>query len=675
MDQDLATELVRELAVGFKAAQSYPVGHPVFEKAVAASLSVLNRAFTEHTQFTLFFSEGCVTFLNSEVDVGNNLALLSLLSSLRKRDIKSITFISTAKQNDLLNLYAVLASTPKQMEQDGGASRMLFQRGTESIAINATPTDATGTRKAEKGGTTHEEIIEAIRNLMEIVRARPAVSDARVPFNEVINDIESVSRDDWHSYSEAVAGVVELLPVEKRIALLQDVQMKSFTLTLLSGLSTETLVELIVNWERQGKRDHIVRAMGVIDKEKFGHIVPRLKNRHLNVYEYLTGAGINLLQEEDVASTIDEGDLKIALQPYYNMLETQNIDNRAEALGSLINFTKRLIAEQKYTMARGILLRIALAFEQESADEVIIRFMNDVADLYGLLRAHEQADACERLIEAFGRVLGRGVLSVALRKKIIEFLSSTGNPSVLPMLFSFLWESGLYPDVRTAIISFGDHAVNEAIQFLRDAEDFSVRMKLVDILKNIGEPSIKVLTNNLQAREWFLRRNIVRIFGDIGDTRVVIFLEPLLRDEDQRVRLELARTYGKLNHKEGLLKALNDLSNEVKGEALRGLKRMIDAEEVIGLLGRLRETGDEVYLELLKIIDEKRVFEGLSWIADLLMRLEWRHDTAADEIKELGINVLAKLDGDNAKMILLDLQKSKDKILSNLATATLKRIS
>ena len=494
-------ELVKELAVGFKSAQSYPVGHPVFEKAVAATLSVLNRVFAEHTQLTLFFSEDSVTFFNSELDMANNLALLSLLSRLRKRDVLSITFTSTAKQNDLLNLYIVLASTPKQIEQNGGVSRMLVDRGTESIAVNATPTDATSTTKAEKGGRTHEEIIEAIRHLMEIVRASPAVSDARLPFNEVINDIEGVSRDDWRSYSEAVAGVVELLPVEKRIALLQDVQVKSFTLTLLSGLSTETLVELIANWERQGKRDHIVKAMGVIDKEKFGHIVPLLKNRHLNVYEYLTSAGINLLQDEDVASTIDERDLKIALQPYYNMLETQNKDDRSEALGSLIDFTKRLIAERKYTMMRGILIRIALAIEQEPADEVLIRSTDDVADLYGLLRAHEQGDACEQLVEAFGRVLGRGVLSVVLRKKIIKFLSSTGNPSVLPTLFSFLWESGLYPDVRTAIISFGSDAVNEAIQFLRDAEDFSVRMKLVDILKNIGEPSIKVLTNNLPARE------------------------------------------------------------------------------------------------------------------------------------------------------------------------------
>jgi HEAT repeat protein len=262
-----------------------------------------------------------------------------------------------------------------------------------------------------------------------------------------------------------------------------------------------------------------------------------------------------------------------------------------------------------------------------------------------------------------------------MRKEIIRFLSRTGNPSVLPTLFSFLWESGLYPDVRTAIISFGGYAVSEAIQLLRDAEDFSVRMKLVDIMKNIGAPSIQVLLSNLDAREWFLRRNIVRIFGEIGDTAVAASLERLLKDEDQRVRLELTRTYGKLNYKAGLMKALEDRSLQVKSEALRGLRKSIDAEEAIDLLPTLSETGDEVYMELLKIIDEKRIFEAIHWISDLLKRLEWRNDPAASEIKKLGVSALAKLASDNAKVLLLDLQNSKDKTLSSLAASALRRIA
>jgi hypothetical protein len=666
-------ELIKELAVGFKAARSYPAGHPVFERAVMGTMSVLNRAFAEYPKFSITIFEGAVIFGDVTVEIGKNLALLSLVDSLRKTDIHSITFVSTASQDDLVNLYSVMASREKEMEKAGGASSMLVAKGTRNVVINAAPTDSS-VEKSRKGAKTHEDIIDSIRGLMEIVRASPAVSDSQAPFTTVINDIEHVPKGDWRSYSEAIVGVVDLLPLEKRVALLQDVQMKPFVLTMLSCLGTETLVELVTNWERQGKHDNIVKVMGVMDKEKFGRVVPILKNRQLNVYEYLTGAGINLLLEDEVAATINEEDLKIALQPYYNMLEAQNEDNRTEALKSLISFTRRLVLEKKYEMASGLILRVAVAIEQESSEDLIIQVMSEIEELYALLSDNEQQGSCERLIGTFGRVLGRGNISLALRKEIIQFLKATKNPAVLPTLFSFLWESGLYPDVRSAIISFGSHAVNEAIQFLRDAEDFSVRMKLVDILKNIGEPSIKVLTNNLQAREWFLRRNIVRIFGEIGDSRVVVRLEPLLKDEDLRVRLELARTYGKLNYREGLVKALSDVSAQVKGEALRGLKRLVDAEEIIDLLPELSETGDEVYVELLKIIDEKKIFEAINWITDLLKRLEWRSDAAADEIKEFGVATLAKLSGDNAKIILLDLQKSKDKKLANLAASTLRRI-
>jgi len=675
MDEGLIVELIKELAVGFKAARSYPVGHPVFEKSTATIMSLLNRIFADYPTFSITFPQGAIAFQGQRLEMGKNVVLLALSDNLRKKGINSITFLSNVKQPDVINLCSALTTQPKQLEQYDNLAGLLASKGTTRILINAVPVDTTEAKKAERGTKTFEEIIESIRGLMDIVIEGQAVSESRIPFAGLLKDIEQVPRNDWDSYSEALVGVVDLLPVEKRVALLQDVELRPFVLTLLSRVGTETLVELVTNWERQSKQQHIVKVMGAVDKEKFRQIVPRLKNRQLNVYEYLSNAGINLLMEDDVASTINKEDLKIALQPYYNMLEAQNAEHRAEALRSLIDFTNRLIREKKHDMAEGIVLRIALAIEQEPVDDIIIRFIGDIEELYALLNAHGQKDLCERLVEPFGRILGRTGVSLEMRKEIIKFLGRTGNPAVLPTLFSFLWESGLYPDVRAAIISFGGHAVSEAIQLLRDAEDFSVRMKLVDIMKNIGEPGIQVLLSNVDAREWFLRRNIVRIFGEIGDAAVAVPLERLLKDEDQRVRLELARTYGKLNYKDGLIKALEDQSLQVKSEALRGLKKSIDAEEALGLLPTLNETGDEVYVELLKIIDEKRIFEAIHWTSDLLKRLEWRTDPAANEIKKLGVSALAKLASDNAKVILLDLQNSKDKTLSSLAASALRRIA
>ncbi|KPL13249.1 hypothetical protein AMJ74_05595, partial [candidate division WOR_3 bacterium SM1_77] len=434
MDQRLIMELIKELAVGFKAARSYPAGHPVFERAVMGTMSVLNRAFAEYPKFSITIFEGAVIFGDVTVEIGKNLALLSLVDSLRKKDIHSITFVSTASQDDLVNLFSVMASREKEMEKAGGASSMLVAKGTRNVVINAAPADSSVEKKSRKGAKTHEDIIDSIRGLMEIVRVSPAVSDSQAPFTTVINDIEHVPKGDWRSYSEAIVGVVDLLPLEKRVALLQNVQMKPFVLTMLSCLGTETLVELVTNWERQGKHDNIVKVMGVMDKEKFGRVVPILKNRQLNVYEYLTGAGINLLLEDEVAATINEEDLKIALQPYYNMLEAQNEDNRAEALKSLISFTRRLVLEKKYEMASGLILRVAVAIEQESSEDLIIQVMSEIEELYALLSDNEQQGSCERLIGTFGRVLGRGNISLALRKEIIQFLKATKNPAVLPTL-------------------------------------------------------------------------------------------------------------------------------------------------------------------------------------------------------------------------------------------------
>ena len=282
---------------------------------------------------------------------------------------------------------------------------MLTAKGIKGIELNTSAVQAAKTGKSANAVKTHEEIIESIRGLMEIVRANPAVSDSRVPFAVVINDIEGVPKSDWRSYSEAIVGVVDLLPLEKRVALLQDVEMRPFVLTMLSCLGTETLVELITNWERQGRRANIMKVMGAIDKEKFGHIVPLLKNRELNVYEYLSGAGINLLLEENVAATISTDDVKIALQPYYNMLESKEEKVRAEAFRSLLAFTKRSVSEEKFELAANIVLRLALTLEQESSEDLILRFIADFETLYSALSRGEQPASCERLIEAFGRIL------------------------------------------------------------------------------------------------------------------------------------------------------------------------------------------------------------------------------------------------------------------------------
>jgi hypothetical protein len=673
MDQRLIIELMRGVANGFDAARSNPEENPEFKDIVSNTVSVLNRILAENREFSIVLSDGAFRVGDLHLEAGGDPRLVSLISLLMEKGVGSITFKAGAGQNDIVHLFDVLVNSHADEEKHTDLADELILRGVQKIALNDVE-NVSLVENTEPRYSTHEETIKAIRALLKIVRERAAVSETKKPFFDVMKRIEQVSSADWHPYREAMVNVVDLLPVEKRVALLQDIEMRPFARSLLSRMKSRTLIELMTNWKRQGKEEQIVKVLGAVEKEQLREIVPQLRYRQLRVYRYLIHAGVDILAEDTISSTIEENDIESALQPYDEMSAAQNADLRAGALRSLSVFCGYLMRQKKYGMGRDVLMRISSTLERERSEAVVGAVISDLELLYGVLDEHKRSDLCETLLEPFGRILGRTDLSPATRKRVIQFLSKTHNPSVLHIIFSLLWESGLYPDVRSAIIGFKGAAVREAIELLRDAEDFSVRMKLIDVLKNIGLESIAVLTENLHAREWYLRRNIIRIFGEIGDKSVIPDLESMLGDEDYRVRLEVARTYGKLKYKEGLLKALEDNSASVKSEVLRGLRRMLDAEEVIDLLSRLGGAGDEVYVELLKIIDEKRIFEAVHWIGDLLKRIEWRKDAPANEIKVLGINTLAKLGGDDAKMILLDLRDDEDKRLSDLVHSVLKRI-
>jgi HEAT repeat protein len=200
-------------------------------------------------------------------------------------------------------------------------------------------------------------------------------------------------------------------------------------------------------------------------------------------------------------------------------------------------------------------------------------------------------------------------------------------------------------------------------------------MKLIDIIKNIGEYGIKALVDNLGISEWYLRRNIILILGEIGDKSVIDHMVPLLEDKEDRVRLELVKAFTKLEYEKGLIKALNDPSVEVKAEALRGLRKKISVEIVEKLIPLFKRKGDAIHIELLKIIAEKKVTKAAESIAEFLQSLELRTDSTAQSLKELGVTTLYKLDVDNIKILLKDLTFSKDKMLANLAGAALKRIT
>ncbi len=669
-------DFAKEIAVGFKAAKSYPPGHPVMEKYVNNTMAQLIKIYNELPEFSMYFFEKTIIFQDLRIDVVKNPAVLSLLETLRKNEINSLTFNVGIQVEDIKNLYEVLSTPKLKMKQYGDAATMLRSKGTEKIKINAvkfgvqTGTTVTTKIESENGYTG---ILESIKKLEDLVGKGISMLDMKNKLETVTKDIEEIPKDAWQPYSESVAKILENLPSEHRIEILQGIELKPFVLKLFSNLSDETLMKLIVTMTEHQKKGEVKNILNVLGKDKFSNIMPTLKEKIPDLYEYL--AQIGLLLSEKMSSTISKDDLRISIRPYYNMLDSQNARIREEGLRSLITLADRFTGQKNYELVKEIVSRISLAIAQESVNEAVFNLIDNLIRLYQTSKAHNQDKLCLSILEPFRKIVGRGELSQTDKKKIIKFFSDTGNPVVLPMLFSFLWESGIYPDVRSAIVKFSKDAATEALLTLKDAEDYSLRMKLIDIIKNIGEDGIKALVDNLGISEWYLRRNIILILGEIGDKSVIDHMVPLLEDKEDRVRLELVKAFTKLEYENGLIKALNDPSVEVKAEALRGLRKKISVEIVEKLIPLFKRKGDAIHIELLKIIAEKKVTKAAESIAEFLQSLELRTDSTAQSLKELGVTTLYKLDVDNIKILLKDLTFSKDKMLANLAGAALKRIT
>lgn len=669
---------LKEIAVGFKSAKSYPSGHPVMDKVIDTTMVHVSKLFTEIPEFSMYFLEKTVIFQDLRVDISKNAAILSLLEALRKIDINSLSFEAGATSDDIRNLYEVLSSTKLKIKQYGDAETLLQSKGTEKIKINAVTfgiqTGATAqVATEEKPSVKHGDIVEAIRGLKQLAEQGAPALETKNKLIEIVNDMENAPEGSRYPYNEAVSRIIEHLPSEYRIELFHDVELKPFILKLFSTLGEDTLTQLLLAKIGQKNTAEAKKIIDVIGEDKLSRMMPELKKKIPNITEYFAQVGVIL--SEKIAATVSKDDLRVSLKPYYTMLDSQNVHLREEGARALMTLASRFIVQKDYELASEIVLRISTALEQETIDEIILRLMEDVTGLYQNCRAHKQEGLCSMILEAFSKISGRSDLPIAMKKKIIQFLSETNNPAILPILFSFLWESGIYPDVRAAIIKFGKDAVEESLSTLKVTEDHALRTRLVDVLKNVGEDSIEILLNNLDASEWTLRRNIVAILGDIGEKRVVHRLLDLLEDKDVRVRLELVNTFAKLDYSDGLFKFLKDRSAEVRAQAVRGLRKTITPEGLKELLPLFKEKGDAVHEELLKLVGEKEIDGAVDWIIVLLKSLESRGDSMAQRLKEQAVSTLLKLNIVEAKKYLESFSHSKDKVLANLATNALKRIS
>jgi HEAT repeat protein len=314
------------------------------------------------------------------------------------------------------------------------------------------------------------------------------------------------------------------------------------------------------------------------------------------------------------------------------------------------------------------------------------KVIEGVKSLY--VRCNElKKDAMVRFIsKKFSKHLVRKEAGLLEKKRIvIKTISEIKDENYVPELVSLLWSPGTFVEAREALTSMAEFASPLLIDTLKETDDRSVRLKIIDVLIHIGVKGVPEIEKLLKDPEWYVRRNGVYILGELKEASVVDKIGDLIEDPQEQVQLEVIESLNKIGENEKaklhfkralnskfrsvVIKAIKCLGKDDIGVKIPDLVQWLRSrkgipnnkeekfrQEIIGILGAFGD--DTIIEELVNVLNEKTFFK-----ANLLQ-----------PTKVSALNALATMSSQKAIQALREAAKHKDNFVAAHAQDILKRV-
>ncbi|MGB7969011.1 MAG: HEAT repeat domain-containing protein [Methanobacterium sp.] len=138
----------------------------------------------------------------------------------------------------------------------------------------------------------------------------------------------------------------------------------------------------------------------------------------------------------------------------------------------------------------------------------------------------------------------------SIRMNAAKTLVEIGEPAVENLINSLEdndWQIRWY--AAEILGEIGDiHSIKPLIELLNDKNKGVQSNSSIALIK-IGKPSVELLIDNLNSKEWQIREHVAEILGEIGDIHSIKPLENSLNDENGDVRMAVKVSIEKINNK------------------------------------------------------------------------------------------------------------------------------
>jgi HEAT repeat protein len=229
---------------------------------------------------------------------------------------------------------------------------------------------------------------------------------------------------------------------------------------------------------------------------------------------------------------------------------------------------------------------------------------------------------------------------------ILKTLGAIPEDESIRAIAYLLIREPLATEAGKILLAAGRRAILPLMGILDISEDRQMRMRILDLLTEIGGEATDLIAKRLEDDRWYVRRNAVLLLSRVGDAATMSTLLSYLRDRDVRVRLEAVRgvtALGKEDAEEALMDVLGDKDFRFK-------------QEVVQSLGKIG--GKKAMLALTMMLDRRSLFGG----------------GERDEVRLAAVRALGEIKDPGAEATLRRLLKDRNADIQKAAEESLEKM-
>ncbi|MEO0226431.1 MAG: HEAT repeat domain-containing protein [candidate division WOR-3 bacterium] len=711
-------EFIKQIGLGINISRIYPKGHPSLEPVVQRLKILLKELPLEKESISIVVIEDILMIEDNRFEAKKLPIVKSLVDRFTQLGIKSITFDVDATDEDIKGFFLAMASTPAEISDYGDIVSLLRTKGVLKVKLNKYRVGVFSSEEEVKEinwtnflesialsqeSQSEEERIKQLGSFLAgvgVIGSEPVETQT----SKVIGGLEKIAlmiadqygEERWNEYSIIFSRILAVLSptIKKNILKYKTENKKLATLfkSLIPTMSDEDIIDIIATKAKEKKdtsEDEIIDILKNVAGTRLPSILSTVRANfpELNFEKIVSQlmAELKTIKGTEVADKFMSKNLEAEMRSFFPQLREAAPEERVKAIEGLLAFSKKLFDAKDYELLRLLIDRLDSMSDTEENITVFKKIMEAIKLLY--LKSEELgfADIIQFISKKFSRHLIRKE-KVFLDKKnvVIKIIGDIRDQNYLAELVSLLWDPGTFVEAREALIAMSDFSLPILIDTLKETEDKSVRLKIIDVILRIGEKAIPQTLKLLSSDDWFVKRNGLFILGELKAKDAVDEIGRLLDSKEEQVQIEVLTTLSKIGTektKEYIKKGLDSqfpqvviaaMKNLTKEDVKPKLPQIIqllkrrkgtpdEKEEAlrIGLINLLGELGDDSVVDrLIEILDEKILFKN-----ELLL-----------PTKEAVLRALAQIKTDKALSALKQATNHRDAFVATTAREILKRI-